>query len=267
MAFVSKRPVSEVVDSGRLMVTNVGTGTCIVWGMTITSFFPLLSRVWPGLCSLPRGSLQVTSFSSVVLFVFLHASAFGSWFPVCQHRWVGLKWLMAFQMAITFLNCAAQTPYFFLCRNTYNHHSRYKSQSDEKIKGAYNPGSVCSALSSWACLCYSGKKLSFLGGEFSCAASDELKSKSPFQLFLSLWISLKDPWILVVCLDMQVAIPRGSLKNLRFCVVIELRHAFKWKAFTEPLYYQPDLSFLSSGIYLCNHKYMHAACPQHSEYC
>lgn len=79
---------------------------------------------------------------------------------------------MAFQMTIAFLNCAAQTPYF-LCRNTYNHHSRYKSQSDEKIKIASNPRSVCSALFPRAYLCYSGKKLSFFGTEFSYAASDE----------------------------------------------------------------------------------------------
>lgn len=97
---------------------------------------------------------------------------------------------MAFQMTIAFLNCAAQTPYFFLCRNTYNHHSRYISYSDEKIKNAYNLGSVYSVLFSWAYLCYSGKKLSFIGSEFSYAASDELKSKYPF---LSLWINFRDP--------------------------------------------------------------------------
>lgn len=104
----------------------------------------------------------------------------------------GFKSLMAFQMTIAFFNCAAQTPYFFLCRNTYNHHSRYISQSDEKIKNACNPGSVYTALFSRAYLCYSGKKLSFFGSEFSYAASDELKSKYPFQLFLSVWISLRD---------------------------------------------------------------------------
>lgn len=56
---------------------TVGIGTCIGQGMTITSFSPLLSRVCSGLCSLPRGSHPVTSFSSVVLLVFLHACAFG----------------------------------------------------------------------------------------------------------------------------------------------------------------------------------------------
>lgn len=129
-------------------------------------------------------------------------------------KW-GFKSLMAFQ--ITFLNCAAQTPYF-LCRNTYNYHSRYKSQSDEKIKTASNYRSVCSALFSWACLRYSGKKLSFFSSEFSYAASDEFKSKYPFQLFLSLWISLRDPWILTVCLDMQVRNSQGKHEEPRvFC--------------------------------------------------
>lgn len=64
--------------------------------MIITSFLPLLSRIWSGICSLPGGSLQVTSFSSVVLFVFLHAPALGPWLSVCHHRWVGLEIILSF---------------------------------------------------------------------------------------------------------------------------------------------------------------------------
>lgn len=132
-------------------------------------------------------------------------------------KW-GFKWLMSFQMTIAFLNFAAQTHFFFLCRNTYDHHSRYKSHHYEKIKRTYNPGCVCSIVFIWACLCYSGKKLSFFGSEFSYAASDELKSKYPFQLLLSLWINLGDPWILTVCLNTQASNSQGKLEEPKiFC--------------------------------------------------
>lgn len=61
-------------------------------------------------------------------------------------------------MNSTFLNCALQNSRLsFPCRNTYNHHTRYISQNDEKVENPYNPGCVCIALLSWSYLCYSGK--------------------------------------------------------------------------------------------------------------
>lgn len=66
-------------------------------------------------------------------------------------------------MNSTFLNCSLQNPHLsFPCRNTYNHHTRYISQNDEKVENPYNPGCVCIALLSWSYLCYSGKLLHFI---------------------------------------------------------------------------------------------------------
>lgn len=218
MAFVSKRPVSEVVDSGRLMVTLLVLGLALAkawqWHASFHCFpgFELAFVAYPeALSKLPVSPLWSFLFFFMLLLLGLDSqfASIGKW---------GFKWLTVFQMIIAFLNCAAQASYFLLCRNTYNHHSRYKSQSDEKIKTAYNLRSVCRTLFSWAYLCYSGKKLSFFGSEFSYAASDEFKSKYPFQVFLSLWINLRDSWILTMCLDMQVRNSQGKLEEPKvFC--------------------------------------------------
>ena len=88
-------------DLSRRLWTQVGWSLCcrywdLLWPRHGNNLLPLTSRIWSGICSLPRGSRRVTSFSSMVLLVFLHAPALGPWLSVCHHRWVGFEIIHGF---------------------------------------------------------------------------------------------------------------------------------------------------------------------------